>query len=266
MNKNSLKQMIVAEMILADIGEGRSESPKKRSLFDMMEDSYLAELDDNTLVHSMKVVHDIYEKVDKSNWRVKDPESGEMRQPKTSTRTPEQQERDAASRAEWAKTKAEEEAAAAAAVELGDNDNAIAVPEPQKPGIDLPAVIQPTPSPIQVDIVDDNATQARIDQIKKQRELDNAVDVNIIDDVPDTDTSDEPLALDTDLKPPSRDDTEGNEDVQGDGSDSAPSSGWAYLKAIIQASMDAEKGANNASDADVTSESRLSLLDLLYDA
>ena len=61
MNKNSLRQIIVAEMILADI-EGRDRvSPKKRSLFEMMGDNYLAELEDGRLAHSMESVEDLFE-------------------------------------------------------------------------------------------------------------------------------------------------------------------------------------------------------------
>ena len=61
MNKNSLRQIIVAEMILADV-EGRDRvSPKKRSLFEMMGDNYLAELEDGRLAHSMESVEDLFE-------------------------------------------------------------------------------------------------------------------------------------------------------------------------------------------------------------
>jgi len=56
MNKNSLKQMIIAEMIYADARELLAESHKKRSLFEMMDDDYLAELDDSKFVHSMKMM------------------------------------------------------------------------------------------------------------------------------------------------------------------------------------------------------------------
>ena len=56
MNKNSLKQMIVAEMIYADARKLMNESHKKRSLFEMMDDDYLAELDDRKFVHSMKMM------------------------------------------------------------------------------------------------------------------------------------------------------------------------------------------------------------------
>ena len=61
MNKNSLRQIIVTEMILADV-EGRDRvSPKKRSLFEMMGDNYLAELEDGRLAHSMESVEDLFE-------------------------------------------------------------------------------------------------------------------------------------------------------------------------------------------------------------
>jgi len=56
MNKNSLKQMIVAEMIYADARKLMNESYKKRSLFEMMDDDYLDELDDRKFVHSMKMM------------------------------------------------------------------------------------------------------------------------------------------------------------------------------------------------------------------
>jgi hypothetical protein len=61
MNKNSLRQIIVAEMILADVNGGDRASPKKRSLFEMMDDSYLAELEDDRLAHSMKTVEELFE-------------------------------------------------------------------------------------------------------------------------------------------------------------------------------------------------------------
>ena len=56
MNKNSLKQMIVAEMIYADARKLMTESHKKRSLFEMMDDDYLDELDDRKFVYSMKMM------------------------------------------------------------------------------------------------------------------------------------------------------------------------------------------------------------------
>ena len=61
MNKNSLRQIIVTEMILADVEGGDRVPPKKRSLFEMMDDSYLAELEDGRLAHSMKTVEDLFE-------------------------------------------------------------------------------------------------------------------------------------------------------------------------------------------------------------
>ena len=61
MNKNSLKQMIIAEMIYADARELLAESHKKRSLFEMMDDDYLAELDDRKFVHSMKLKSTLFE-------------------------------------------------------------------------------------------------------------------------------------------------------------------------------------------------------------
>jgi len=48
--------MIIAEMIYADARELLAESHKKRSLFEMMDDDYLAELDDSKFVHSMKMM------------------------------------------------------------------------------------------------------------------------------------------------------------------------------------------------------------------
>ena len=48
-------------MILADV-EGRDHmSPKKRSLFEMMGDNYLTELEDGRLAHSMESVEDLFE-------------------------------------------------------------------------------------------------------------------------------------------------------------------------------------------------------------
>ena len=80
MNKNSLKQMIVAEMIYADARELLAESHKKRSLFEMMDDDYLAELDDRKFVHSMKMMlEDGFGDADQAN--SDNPNNGDNRNP-----------------------------------------------------------------------------------------------------------------------------------------------------------------------------------------
>jgi hypothetical protein len=117
MDKRKLREMLIAEMIYADaqkLLEGTGIG-SKRSLLEMMDDSYLAELNDNTLVHSMKSIQDISEKIEKDGWTVEDPETGERRAPKTSgPRSPAQQAAADASKAAWAEKRAADAAAAAA--------------------------------------------------------------------------------------------------------------------------------------------------------
>ena len=72
--------MIVAEMIYADARELLAESHKKRSLFEMMDDDYLAELDDRKFVHSMKMMlEDGFGDADQAN--SDNPNNGDNRNP-----------------------------------------------------------------------------------------------------------------------------------------------------------------------------------------
>ncbi len=249
MNKNSLKQMIVAEMILADV-EGRDRaSPKKRSLFEMMEDSYLAELEDGRLAHSMESVGNLFEETPKDNWKVTDPISREKRAPKTSgPRSPAQQAVIDADTAARAKTRAEEAAAAANPPAEADPPPA-STPEvnPGSAEAQLPTITQPQQLP--TEIVDTTKADAEVEAKRKEQDAINAPEATII--FPDNER--------TKIDPG---DSEGRED-SGDSDPANPSSGLAYLDSLAQKEINAAQGVP---DADVKSESRLSLIDLLYDA
>jgi hypothetical protein len=252
MNKNSLKQMIVAEMILADIGEGRSESPKKRSLFEMMEDSYLAELDDNTLVHSMKAVHDIYEEVDTSNHSVVDPTRGirrlDQRSDKSRPKTKMQQDAIDASKAAWAEIRAKNAAAAASEVNPADTPEAQPEPEAQ-----LPAT---TSQPEKAEIEDNSAADAAAAAAAKKQNTDNATDVEYeFEEDPKT------LTVSSDIKDGGGD-SQGPGDKEPDPDVNNPSGGLAYLDSLAQKEIDLQTNANTKP----TSESRLSLINLLYNS
>jgi hypothetical protein len=273
MNKNSLKQMIVAEMILADIGEGRSESPKKRSLFEMMDDSYLAELDDSKFAHSMESVGDLFEDVPKDNWKVTDPKTGEKRAPKTSgPRSEKQQAAADAAKAAWKATKA-------AAAPTADADSNPPASSPQDNDEPLPTDPTNPATPMHVPTADvdsggddsDGGGSIAVPTPQTPVQLpstDVSPPVEIVGDQPPPE-KDEPVDVnftetDTDDRPPETGagDSAGRED-SGDSDPANPSSGLAYLNSLAQKEINAAQGAP---DPDVKSESRLSLIDLLYDA
>ena len=229
MNKNSLKQMIVAEMILADIGEGRSESPKKRSLFEMMEDSYLAELEDGRLAHSMESVGNLFEEVPTGDWEVKDRKTGKMRIPGTLLpRTQAQKDSAARDAAARAASKAD-----GSAFKSNKQSSADAADTPA----DTPAA---TP----------------------------AADAQANDEI-DTADNDEPRPTDgtkpataVNIKTTARD-SDGPGDKESDSDVNNPSGGLAYLDSLAQAEIVASQ---STTDSKTKTESRLSLISLLYDA
>jgi len=273
MNKNSLKQMIVAEMILADV-EGRDRvSPKKRSLFEMLDDSYLAELDDSKFAHSMESVGDLFEDVPKDNWKVTDPKTGEKRAPKTSgPRSEKQQEAADAAKAAWKATKA-------AAAPTADTDSSAPASLPQDNDEPLPADPTNPATPMNVPIANadsggddsDSGGSIAVPTPQTLGQLPSTYarpPVEIVDDQLPPER-DEPVDVnftvaDADDRRPNPDpgDSEGRED-SGDNDPANPSSGLAYLDSLAQKEINAAQGVP---DADVKSESRLSLIDLLYDA
>jgi hypothetical protein len=265
MNKNSLKQMIVAEMILADV-EGRDRvSPKKRSLFEMMDDSYLTELDDSKFVHSMKMMLE----AEANDWDIANSDN-----PNNGDRPRQDQRSDTV----LLKSKKEQDVAAlakdkVAAAPTADTDSSAPASLPQDNDEPLPA------TPMNVPIADadsggDDSDSGRSIAVPTSQTLGQLPSTNarppveIVDDQPPSE-KDEPVDVnfteaDADDRRPNPDpgDSEGRED-SGDNDPANPSSGLAYLDSLAQAEINAAQGVP---DADVKSESRLSLIDLLYDA
>lgn len=286
MNKNSLRQLIVTEMILADVNGGGHAPPKKRSLFEMMDDSYLSELEDGRLAHSMESVVNLFEEVPKDNWTVTDPKTGQKRAPKTSgPRSEKQQAAADAAKAAWKATK---DAAVAVlppstptdggqASQNQDNDEPLPA-DPQSPAIPINV---PQENPDSSGIEDEISTGLSTIPVAQpdNSPLLPAVMPPLPPPLPDVEVEDPPLTepdiIDVDFTEsdednttlwPGNGDSEGNEDAQGDnddGGDGNLSSGWSYLSALNQSDSST---ARDAADPDNTNESHLSLIDLLYDA
>ena len=250
-------------------------SPKKRSLLEMMDDSYLAELEDGRFAHSMESVEKLFEEVPKDNWTVTDSETGKKRAPKTSTRTPEQLARDAASSAEWAETKAKKAAAEAQAAVPADPADGAPAPEAD------PADGAPAP---EADPATAEAKPATAEATAETPSTDPAVAPAVpeVDPEAQADISDISVKQDNDSSgrtigahdAPSvagqiatGDDSDGGGDddnTQADPDVNNPSGGLAYLDGLAQKEIDDASQTTDASK-NATSESRLSLIDLLYD-
>lgn len=217
-------------------------SPKKRSLLEMMDDSYLAELEDSRFAHSMESVGNLFEEVPTGDWEVKDRKTGKIRIPGTLLpRTPAQIASAARDAAERAKTKAEKAAAEAQAAVPADPP---AAPEAD-PADGAPAAEAKPPA----------APEAQADAPVKQ---DNDTSGRKIDvhDVPSV-AGQIATAGDSDGEG-------GDDDTQADPDVNTPSGGLAYLDGLAQKEIDDASQTTDASK-NATSESRLSLIDLLYD-
>jgi hypothetical protein len=264
MNKNSLRQIIVTEMILADVNGGGHVPPKKRSLLEMMDDSYLSELEDGRFAHSMESVEKLFEEVPKDNWTVTDPKTGEKRAPKTSgPRSEKQQAAIDAAKAAWKTTK---DAAVAAqpssapadddqASQNQDNDEPLPT-DPTNPAVPM-SIPQGNPDSDgggdtpQTGLTTPDLTTPPVEVEDPPVKKSEPIDVNF------TETDE-----DSNNKKPGNGDSDGDQDAQGSSDDSAPSGGLAYLDTLAQAEVDAALGA---ADSDNMKESRLSLIGLLYD-
>lgn len=264
MNKNSLRQLIVTEMILADVNGGGHVPPKKRSLLEMMDDNYLSELEDGRFAHSMESVEKLFEEVPKDNWTVTDPKTGEKRAPKTSgPRSEKQQAAIDAAKAAWKTTK---DAAVAVqppptptnggqASQNQDNDEPLPT-DPTNPAVPM-SIPQGNPDSDgggdtpQTGLTTPDLTTPPVEVEDPPVKKSEPIDVNF------TETDE-----DSNNKKSGNGDSDGDQDAQGSSDDSAPSGGLAYLDTHAQAEVDAALGA---ADSDNMKESRLSLIDLLYD-
>lgn len=240
MNKNSLRQLIVTEMILADVNGGGHAPPKKRSLLEMMDDSYLSELEDGRLAHSMKIMLEI----GADDWDNYSQHSADGRAPAAKPKPQ--------LSAITHQTKPNEIEDTPTVPEAGPDS---AEAQAKK----LPAIKS---QPAQAEIVDDSATRAKIDDAVKQRRLEDATEVEY-------EFQEDPKNLITlsNIKG-GDDDSQGPGDEQADPDPNSASNGLAFLDAQVQSDLDTATANTEKSGItqSAANESHLSLIDLLYDA